>query len=366
MALELFFRCSGGEPQSLEVEPNATVGDLRAAVAAAMGVAAGVRPTISWQLSELIDDAASLADIGIGPQSTLEVTVQREILWDTAAHPQHVEYSEDKRSAVFKPLGYIDCLYLVSEEPVGSGYFEISMDKQQDEVWAGLSADNGHYGSGGCTATAPPMAWVYYGGRRGQTNEWETSAVLMGKAGRRLCEREQIEAAAPYTTGARVGCAVDLVRGRLQYYLNGVPQGCVCEFPTGSPLWAVCTFDKPGDPDAAESPPVAWIYYGGRRGMDSEWEKPGILMGRRTGRYDRTHREGNVPAAPYTTGAQIGCAVDQARNRAQFFLNGEPQGGPCELPPDAPLWACVSLDIAGDKVTVSRPPPPPAAAAFFN
>eukprot|EP01062_Namystynia_karyoxenos_P006675 TRINITY_DN1233_c0_g1_i5.p1 TRINITY_DN1233_c0_g1~~TRINITY_DN1233_c0_g1_i5.p1 ORF type:complete len:307 (+),score=65.01 TRINITY_DN1233_c0_g1_i5:116-922(+) len=268
MALELFFRCSGGEPQSLEVEPNATVGDLRAAVAAAMGVAAGVRPTISWQLSELIDDAASLADIGIGPQSTLEVTVQREILWDTAAHPQHVEYSEDKRSAVFKPLGYIDCLYLVSEEPVGSGYFEISMDKQQDEVWAGLSADNGHYGS--------------------------------------------------------------------------------------------------GDPDAAESPPVAWIYYGGRRGMDSEWEKPGILMGRRTGRYDRTHREGNVPAAPYTTGAQIGCAVDQARNRAQFFLNGEPQGGPCELPPDAPLWACVSLDIAGDKVTVSRPPPPPAAAAFFN
>eukprot|EP01062_Namystynia_karyoxenos_P006676 TRINITY_DN1233_c0_g1_i6.p1 TRINITY_DN1233_c0_g1~~TRINITY_DN1233_c0_g1_i6.p1 ORF type:complete len:312 (+),score=51.79 TRINITY_DN1233_c0_g1_i6:135-938(+) len=249
MALALFFRCSGGEPQSLEVEPNATVGDLRAAVAAATGVAAGVRPTIFWQLSELRDDAASLADIGIGPQSTLEVTVQREILWDTAAHPQHVEYSEDKRSAVFKPLGYIDCLYLVSEEPVGSGYFEISMDKQQDEVWAGLSADNGRYCSddGDCL---PPLAWLYYGGRRGVGSADEVPALLGGRLkddAHSEDEREVTIPAKPYTTGARVGVAVNLREGRVRFFLDGEPQGETLRVPAGAQLWATCTMDAPGD-----------------------------------------------------------------------------------------------------------------------
>eukprot|EP01062_Namystynia_karyoxenos_P006677 TRINITY_DN1233_c0_g1_i7.p3 TRINITY_DN1233_c0_g1~~TRINITY_DN1233_c0_g1_i7.p3 ORF type:complete len:110 (+),score=10.80 TRINITY_DN1233_c0_g1_i7:95-424(+) len=44
----------------------------------------------------------------------------------------------------------------------------------------------------------------------------------------------------------------------------------------------------------------------------------------------------------------------------------ESQGEALRVPAGAQLWAACSMDVPGDKVTVSRPPPPPAAAAFFN
>eukprot|EP01062_Namystynia_karyoxenos_P045434 TRINITY_DN33731_c0_g1_i2.p1 TRINITY_DN33731_c0_g1~~TRINITY_DN33731_c0_g1_i2.p1 ORF type:complete len:101 (+),score=25.24 TRINITY_DN33731_c0_g1_i2:80-382(+) len=62
---EVFVSRDGGEPRAVEVQADATVGDLREAA----GVGAG--DMLSYQEQQLEDPAAALADLGVGPQAVL-------------------------------------------------------------------------------------------------------------------------------------------------------------------------------------------------------------------------------------------------------------------------------------------------------
>eukprot|EP01062_Namystynia_karyoxenos_P050494 TRINITY_DN3929_c2_g1_i2.p1 TRINITY_DN3929_c2_g1~~TRINITY_DN3929_c2_g1_i2.p1 ORF type:complete len:305 (+),score=46.49 TRINITY_DN3929_c2_g1_i2:113-916(+) len=71
MAMLLYVRSqTRTDPVALEVPPTATVGELSAAAAAALGVA---RLRLLWQGTELSDDSAPLADVGVSNEAELAV-----------------------------------------------------------------------------------------------------------------------------------------------------------------------------------------------------------------------------------------------------------------------------------------------------
>eukprot|EP01065_Artemidia_motanka_P048870 TRINITY_DN799_c0_g1_i1.p2 TRINITY_DN799_c0_g1~~TRINITY_DN799_c0_g1_i1.p2 ORF type:complete len:344 (+),score=129.95 TRINITY_DN799_c0_g1_i1:68-1099(+) len=72
--LLLYWRCRDGAQEPVEVDSEATVGDLEARIQAAGGFAAPV--SVSFAAQRLSDKLATLADLGICPQSLVTVTQQ--------------------------------------------------------------------------------------------------------------------------------------------------------------------------------------------------------------------------------------------------------------------------------------------------
>ena len=81
--LPVYVRNSQGDTQMVELSPSATVFDLRQVAAAAGQDTRGV---LSYQGRDLVDDTACLSNLGIGPESLVDLgsirTVQVTVQWN--------------------------------------------------------------------------------------------------------------------------------------------------------------------------------------------------------------------------------------------------------------------------------------------